>query len=280
MKRLINKIKSILNPQWNNPRKTSKLNLLTTFSTFKPHGNQSYESFVPLIIQNINEVLPKIAEISELKNKVDVVNYLAFFEENKNKNSEIIKEKLIENFNLRGSDKVSNNYHIIYSCLLKDLKQNYTILEIGLGTNNPTIVSSMGIGGSPGASVRAFRDTFLNSYIYGADVDSDILFSEERISTFCVDQNNLETFSNIPKLVDSKFDLIIDDGLHYQLSNLNTLIFALSNLNIDGYFIIEDIGVWTIDTWKIVKNLVPDTFESRIIQMTESNFIFLIKKIK
>jgi hypothetical protein len=280
MKRLINKIKSILNPQWNNPRKTSKLNLLTTFSTFKPHGNQSYESFVPLIIQNINEVLPKIAEISELKNKVDVVNYLAFFEENKNKNSEIIKEKLIENFNLRGSDKVSNNYHIIYSCLLKDLKQNYTILEIGLGTNNPKIVSSMGIGGSPGASVRAFRDTFLNSYIYGADVDSDILFSEERISTFCVDQNNLETFSNIPKLVDSKFDLIIDDGLHYQLSNLNTLIFALSNLNIDGYFIIEDIGVWTIDTWKIVKNLVPDTFESRIIQMTESNFIFLIKKIK
>ena len=280
MKRLINKIKSILNPQWNNPRKTSKLNLLTTFSTFKPHGNQSYESFVPLLIKNINEVLPKIAEISELKNKVDVVNYLAFFEESKNKNSEIIKEKLIENFNLRGSDKVSNNYHIIYSCLLKDLKQNYTILEIGLGTNNPKIVSSMGIGGSPGASVRAFRDTFLNSYIYGADVDRDILFSEERISTFCVDQNNLETFNNIPKLVDSKFDLIIDDGLHYQLSNLNTLIFALSNLNKDGYFIIEDIGVWTIDTWKIVKNLLPNTFESRIIQMTESNFIFLVKKIK
>ena len=280
MRKIINKIKSILNPQWNNPRKKSKLNLLTTFSSFKPHGNQSYESFVPLLIKNINEVIPRIAEISELKNKVDVVNYLAFFEENKNKNSEIIKEKLIENFNLRGSDKVSNNYHIIYSCLLKDLKQNYTILEIGLGTNNPKIVSSMGIGGSPGASVRAFRDTFLNSYIYGADVDSDILFSEERISTFCVDQNNLETFSNIPKLVDSKFDLIIDDGLHYQLSNLNTLIFALSNLNIHGYFIIEDIGVWTIDTWKIVKNLVPDTFESRIIQMTESNFIFLIKKIK
>ena len=160
------------------------------------------------------------------------------------------------------------------------MKQNYTILEIGLGTNNPKIVSSMGIGGSPGASVRAFRDTFLNSYIYGADVDSDILFSEERISTFCVDQNNLETFNNIPKLVDSKFDLIIDDGLHYQLSNLNTLIFALSNLNKDGYLVIEDIGVWTIDTWKIVKNLVPDTFESRIIQMTESNFIFLVKKIK
>jgi len=93
---IINKIKSILNPQWNNPRKKSKLNLLTTFSSFKPHGNQSYESFVPLLIKNINEVIPRIAEISELKNKVDVVNYLAFFEENKNKNSENIKEKLID----------------------------------------------------------------------------------------------------------------------------------------------------------------------------------------
>ena len=120
----------------------------------------------------------------------------------------------------------------------------------------------------------------MKGYIYGADVDTDILFSEERISTFFVDQNNLETFSNIPKLVDNKFDLIIDDGLHYQLSNLNTLIFALSNLNKDGYLVIEDIGVWTIDTWKIVKNLLPNTFESRIIQMTESNFIFLVKKIK
>lgn len=280
MKRLINKIKSTLNPQWNNPRKTSKLNLLTTFSSFKPHGNQSYESFVPLLIKNINEVIPRIAEISELKNKVDVVNYLAYFEENKNKNSENIKEKLIENFNSRGSDKVGNNYHMIYSCLLEDLEKDYTILEIGLGTNNPKIVSSMGVTGSPGASVRAFRDTFLNGYIYGADVDPDILFSEERISTFFVDQNNFDTFSNIPKLLDNKFDLIIDDGLHYQLSNLNTLIFALSNLNKGGYFIIEDIGVWTIDTWKIVKNLIPDNFESRIIQMTESNFIFLVKKIK
>lgn len=280
MKKIINKINSILNPGWNNPRKTSKLNLLTTFSSFKPHGNQNYESFVPLLIKNINEIIPKIAEISELKNKVYLVNYLAYFEDNKNENSENIKEKLIKNFNLRGSDKVNNNYHIIYSCLLKDLEKDYTILEIGLGTNNPKIVSSMGVNGTPGASVRAFRDTFLNSSIYGADIDSDILFTEERISTFFVDQNDLETFSNITKIVNQKFDLIIDDGLHYQLSNLNTLIFALSNLNINGYFIIEDIGVWTIETWKIITNLVPKNFESCIIQMSENNFIFLVKKIK
>lgn len=280
MKKIVNVLKSILNPSWNSPRSKSKLNLLTTFSTFKPHGNQSYESFVPLLIKNINEIIPKISQISELKNKNNIINYLHYFEKNKHDNSEEIQDRLIENFNSRGSDKVGNNYHVIYSCLLQDLNENYKILEIGLGTNNPKIVSSMGVSGKPGASVRAFRDTFLNGSIYGADVDSEILFSEERISTFYVDQNNFETFSNITKVVNDRFDLIIDDGLHYQLSNLNSLIFALDNLKKDGYFIIEDIGVWTIDTWKIVNNLIPENFESCIIQMTESNFIFLVKKIK
>ena len=70
--------------------------------------------------------------------------------------------------------------------------------------------------------------------------------------------------------------MIIDDGLHYQLSNLNTLLFAFNNLKKDGYFVIEDIGVWTIDTWKIVNKLIPNNFESQIIEMTDSNFVFLL----
>ena len=134
----------------------------------------------------------------------------------------------------------------------------------------------MGLSGKPGASIKGFKDTFTKSKIYGADIDKKILFSEERIKTFFVDQNNLETFKNITDNVNDKFDLIIDDGLHYQLSNLNTLLFAFNNLKKDGYFVIEDIGVWTIDTWKIVNKLIPNNFESQIIEMTDSNFVFLL----
>tara|TARA_B100000131_G_C18124825_1_gene614318 strand:- start:5000 stop:5842 length:843 start_codon:yes stop_codon:yes gene_type:complete len=279
MKKIINKSKSLLKPPWNSPRNKTSLNLLTTFSSFKPHGNQSYEAFVPLVIKNINEIIPAISKIVELENQDPIIPYSVFCEGNKNKNSKVIEEELIKNLEHRGSDKVAHNYHLIYSCLFSDLNLDYKILEIGLGTNNPKLVSSMGVGGMPGASVKAFRDTFSKALVYGADVDREILFKEERIETYYVDQNDLKTFDNIINQVKDKFDLIIDDGLHYQLSNLNTLIFALSNLRNNGYFVIEDIGIWTIETWKIVNNILPSNFESKIIQMSETNFIFLVKKL-
>ena len=279
MKRILRILNRILNPGWDSPRKRTSLNLLTTFGDFKPHGSQSYESFVPLLIKNVNEAIPTIAKVAEFENKNIILTPTNFYENNKNKNSKEIEKKLIENLNFRGSDKVALGYHIIYSCLFQNTTGQYNILEIGLGTNNPKIVSSMGLKGKPGASVKAFRDTFTNSQIYGADIDKNILFSEERIETFFVDQNNLDTFKNITENVEEKFDLIIDDGLHYQLSNLNTLLFALSNLNKEGFFVIEDIGIWTIDTWKIINKLIPNNFESNIIQMSERNFIFLLKKL-
>jgi len=277
--KIIDKITSIIKPPWNSPRKKTSLNLLTTFSSFKPHGNQDYESFVPLVVQNINETIPKIAQIAEFGDKNNILTYSMFYDQKKHKNTEKIKDKLRQNLEIYGSDKVRNNYHLIYSCVLKDIEHPYNILEIGLGTNDPKVVSSMGLSGKPGASIKGFKDTFTTSKIYGADVDKKILFSEERIKTFFVDQNNLETFKNITDNVKEKFDLIIDDGLHYQLSNLNTLLFALNNLKIGGFFIFEDIGIWTIDTWKIVNKVIPKNFESQIIEMTETNFVFLLQKM-
>ena len=274
--KVIDKITLLMRPPWNSPRKKTSLNLLTTFSSFKPHGNQDYESFVPLVVQNINEIIPKITQIAEFEEKNKILTYSIFYDQKKHKNTEKIKDKLSQNLEICGSDKVRNNYHLIYSCILKDIEHPYNILEIGLGTNDPKVVSSMGLSGKPGASIKGFKDTFTKSKIYGADIDKKILFSEERIKTFFVDQNNLETFKNITDNVNDKFDLIIDDGLHYQLSNLNTLLFAFNNLKKDGYFVIEDIGVWTIDTWKIVNKLIPNNFESQIIEMTDSNFVFLL----
>lgn len=276
--KLIGKITSLIRPPWNSPRKKTSLNLLTTFSNFKPHGNQKYESFVPLVIKNINETIPKIAQIAEFEGRNQILTYSFFYNQKKHKNTENIKDKLSKNLEIYGSDKVRNNYHLIYSCILQDIEHQYNILEIGLGTNNPKVVSSMGLTGKPGASIKALKDTFIESKIYGGDVDKEILFSEERIETFFVDQNNLETFNIITENVKEKFDLIIDDGLHYQLSNLNTLLFALNNLRIDGFFVIEDIGIWTIDTWKIVNKVIPKNFESQIIKMTETNFVFLLQK--
>ena len=93
--------------------------------------------------------------------------------------------------------------------------------------------------------------------IYGADIDRDILFEEDRIKTAFVDQLDPSTLDALPGLLGQpSFDVIIDDGLHAIGANLNTLLFAMKHLNVGGYYVCEDIPrsadlykVWTaIDT--------------------------------
>ena len=119
-----------------------------------------------------------------MSNQNEIPTYSQYYENNKNKNSEEILQKLEKNFSFRGSDKVENNYHLIYSCIFTELDFAYKILEIGLGTNDPTIISSMGIYGKPGASIKAFRDTFINSNIYGADVDKKYYLTKIELKLF------------------------------------------------------------------------------------------------
>lgn len=117
------------------------------------------------------------------------------------------------------------------------------MLEIGLGTNDPILISTMGTGVHLcGSSLRSFRDYLPHSIIYGADVDKNCLFKEQNINTFFVDQLDFPSFNelyincgNLP------FDVIIDDGLHCIGANINTIFFALQHINSNGVIIIEDI---------------------------------------
>lgn len=270
-------LKNIFRPPWDSQRSKTNLNLLTTFSAFKPHGNQEYKKFVPLLIKNINETIPTISKIVDHFKESEIIDYLDYFEKNKHFESDSIRKLFEKNFNLYNSDKALNFYHYIYSCLISSFQDELNILEIGMGTNNPKIVSSMGKNGNPGASLKAFRDTLPNSMIYGADIDKEILFSDDKIKTFYVNQIDQKSIDNLTKDINVKLDLIIDDGLHYQLSNLNSLLFALNNLNDNGYLVIEDIGIWTLDTWKVIKRIIPANLEPTIIKMTDTNFVFIIK---
>ena len=46
----------------------------------------------------------------------------------------------------------------------------------------------MGLSGRPWACVRGWRDLSPNALVYGADIDRNILFEEDRIKTFYCDQ--------------------------------------------------------------------------------------------
>lgn len=158
-------------------------------------------------------------------------------------------------FNQYGSDKGCwHNYSTFYDFIFSDIKnKELNIFELGLGTTNPDIPSNMGEYGKPGSSLRAWRDYFENSMIYGADIDEDILFQEERIKTFYTDQLSQKVISecwNSPDLKEVEFDVIVDDGLHEYEANKNFFEFSIQKLKSGGIYIIEDIMDDSVDEYE------------------------------
>jgi hypothetical protein len=179
---------------------------------------------------------------------------------NENKNSTSLCE-IMEKY---GSDKATidknlknhHNYTLYYYSLFLPVKNDtLNIFELGLGTNNVNLKSNMGVNGSPGASLRGWRDFFPNSEIYGADIDSDILFSDTRIKTFYCDQTSNESISKLwsNSQLSCDFDIIIDDGLHEFHANKCFLLNSFHKLKVGGVYIIED--VW-IDDFKLFYDLL------------------------
>jgi hypothetical protein len=183
----------------------------------------------------------------------EIIDINTFQNENTQRLGDILKNN--------NSDKsTSHNYHIFYSYIFNKLDKNKSIniLEIGLGTNNPDLVSSMGTNGRPGASLYSFREYLPNADIYGCDIDKDILFNCYKIKTCYVDQLEKSSFDNISNSFgDLKYDLIIDDGLHSIGANFNTLLFALKNVKKNGWIVIEDI--YLINNWKAIDYILKST---------------------
>jgi hypothetical protein len=154
-----------------------------------------------------------------------------------------------------GSDKGSfNDYEItpfgwkyhkytdVYNMLFNHSREYFkNVFEVGLGTNNPNIKSNMTVNGKPGASLRMWRDYFKNAQIFGADIDKNILFEENRVKTFYVDQLDPKSIEQMWSQIDVEFDVILDDGLHTAEANLCFFKNSFHKLKDSGIYIIEDI---------------------------------------
>lgn len=157
------------------------------------------------------------------------------------------KDSLTTIMNRNGSDKGSghHNYTFYYEKLFGHLRESkIKILEIGIGSNNPNIPSNMSGtpgGYKPGASLRGWKEYFENGLVYGCDIDKNILFTEERISTFFLNQTDKQSLKEQISDVDRVYDLIVDDGLHYFSVNWFVTKEIISKLSQDGFYIIEDI---------------------------------------
>jgi hypothetical protein len=153
----------------------------------------------------------------------------------------------------------AHNYTKIYASLFAKIKNNkLTIFECGLGTNNPEIPSSMGIYGKPGASLRVWKDYFSNSKIYGADIDKEILFTEDRIVTSFMDQTDSDSVAEFWNLHNIFPNIIIDDGLHEFYAGVSLFENSFDRLAKDGIYIIEDIDKNDVEKYKEYFNNNPN----------------------
>jgi hypothetical protein len=176
---------------------------------------------------------------------------------------------------LHGSDKGSevfstdvywwmpHTYTKVYALLFAARKNdNLVIFECGLGTNNLDMESNMGVNGKPGASLRVWKDYFINSNIYGADIDKRILFNEDRIVTDYMDQTNPESVKAFWDRHNIRPDIIIDDGLHEPRAGITLYENSIDRLNDGGVYIIEDV---VQDELKVYRDYFAKTFTDVMI---------------
>ena len=276
---LIVKLKKRVWPFFDGSGGLSLLNVAQTFSAYTPLFSGAYREKARLTVDAINQVFPVLNSlVRHLGNKeFEVENIENLSADSKNKAS---SEKLKELLDHYGSDKANHhNYHHIYGAILQNQREIGKIFEIGLGTNNTDVVSNMGSNGKPGASLRAFRDFCPNASVYGADVDRRVLFEEERIKTFFVDQTKPETFDAILTEVSNDFDLVIDDGLHSPNANISSLEFGLKIIKVGGWVVVEDIGVDATSVWQLVSALLPESYESHIF-FADGYIVYAVNRIK
>lgn len=193
-----------------------------------------------------------------------------------------MEDKLRGLFEKYGSDKFIHAYYKLYSHMLAS-RTGLDILEIGIGTKNPALPSTMyfykeacDFDSTPGGSLRAFRDFVPGSTVYGADIDRDCLFEEDRIMTAHVDQLDPESLDAL--FQGKTFDFIVVDGLHHITADLNSVMALIKRMNAGGTLIVEDIVI--LDTWKIVDCVLSrlDGYTTSLVK-DDHKYMYVLKKM-
>ena len=124
------------------------------------------------------------------------------------------------------TDKLTHhNFWGFYESHFNKLKnEKLNILEIGI---------------LKGESLKLLKNYFINSNIYGIDINK-IDLNEERLKTYQMSQGDCESFKS--NFGDLKFDIIIDDGSHMTKHQIDSFIYLFDTMLVDGgLYVIEDL---------------------------------------
>jgi hypothetical protein len=229
-------------------------NLIRDFSDFSPSGGGTINRAASIIanLKNLNYSLLKTLSLLGLDKPNDPSEIS--IADNANNNFLTYNKA----FEMSKSDKANNKVfcNIFDSFFYNKAQTIQKVLEIGIGSKDKKVPSNHASGSPSGSSLRGLAFFFSTAVIHGVDIDEKIFFQEERIKCFKLNQLELASFESNENLF-SKYDVIIDDGVHLVSANLLTLNFALDHLNENGFLIIEDIppsSAWLAFILKILLN--------------------------
>lgn len=116
------------------------------------------------------------------------------------------------------------------------------------------------IGVGEGAGLRMFRDFFPNARIYGAEIEANRLFKEDRIEVIPCDQTNKDDLVMLFDIIGLDIDLVVDDGSHKPKDQVFTCLSTLPRLKKDCVYVIEDVADMSI-LEPISKHYTTNTIE-------------------
>jgi len=168
--------------------------------------------------------------------------------------------ELCEIMTRHGSDKGGfqgigqHNYTPYYHRLFSGIRYtSNAVFEFGIGSTRQDIKHTMGPNGTPGASLRGWREYFPNANIYSADIDTNILDPEYRIFKFFCDQTKRESIEKLwqaPELKSVQFDVVIEDGLHVFEAQSLFMEMALTKIKSGGIYVCEDVPDADFPQWE------------------------------
>ena len=172
-----------------------------------------------------------------------------------------------------GVDKLELGFLPHYENRLEPIRNNVTkVLEIGVET---------------GCSHRMWLEYFPNATVYGYDI-FETGYEEfkklqkgnpnlDRSVLYKGDQSNINHLNEFLQLYGNNFDLIIDDGMHSPLANLNLILSSIEYLKKGGCLVIEDINQNSIFIWKVISSIIGIKHKNILIKCKKA-YIFIIYK--
>jgi len=188
-----------------------------------------------------------------------------------------------------GSDKcpqLKHTYTPFYYELVKDKRKLIKkILEIGVGCYGTMFhVGEIFDRGTKryyqkGASLRMWRDFFPNAQVFGADIEPEAMFSDERITTFLCDTRYKASIEDLIGKTGTDIDLFIDDGSHDWRDQVFLANVALPLLKKDVIYTIEDVHLTqlVVDGLSRYKSSVPNLTHPKKPGQKGTNNLVLVK---